>query len=127
MLAIPVLITLTDRIDPKRIYLLGVGLTAFGHLVLGMFATGFVCRTLTSVGWAGTYMTGLKLLADANDGLYGRAKDLTAKQVRRPALRFLAGRRSGSHSAPPDRPLPCRDCRPRPSRSPSCALDRPHN
>jgi len=62
-----------------------------------------------------------------NDGQHGLAKDLTAKQVRRPALRFLAGRRSGSHSAPPDRPLPCRDCRPRPSRSPSCALDRPHN
>ena len=54
-------------------------------------------------------------------------KDLMAKQVRRPAPRFLAGRRSGSHSAPPGRPLPCRDCRPRPSRSPSCALDRPHS
>jgi hypothetical protein len=58
---------------------------------------------------------------------HGPAKYLTAKRVRRPALQFPAGRRSGSHSAPPDRPLPCRDCRPRPSLSPGCALDRPHN
>lgn len=51
----------------------------------------------------------------------------TAKQLSRLDLRFLVGHRSGSHSAPPDPQLPCRDCRSRPSRLPSCALDRPHN
>jgi predicted MFS family arabinose efflux permease len=71
MLAVPVLVTLTDRIDPKRIYLLGVGLTVVGHLLFGMLAEGFwtalACRALTGIGWAGTYMTGLKLLADRVD------------------------------------------------------------
>lgn len=71
MLAVPVLVTLTDRVDPKRIYLLGVGLTILGHLLFGMIAEGFwtalACRALTGIGWAGTYMTGLKLLADRVD------------------------------------------------------------
>ena len=71
MLAVPVLVTLTDRIDPKRIYLLGVGLTIVGHTLFGLMADGFwsalACRALTGIGWAGTYMTGLKLLADRVD------------------------------------------------------------
>jgi predicted MFS family arabinose efflux permease len=71
MLAVPVLVTLTDRIDPKRIYLLGVGLTVAGHLAFALLADGFwtalATRALTVVGWAGTYMTGLKLLADRVD------------------------------------------------------------
>lgn len=71
MLAVPMLVTLTDRVDPKRIYLLGVGLTITGHLLFGLIADGFWtalgCRALTGIGWAGTYMTGLKLLADRVD------------------------------------------------------------
>ena len=71
MLAVPVLVTLTDRVDPKRIYLFGVGLTVIGHLLFGILADGFwsalACRALTGIGWAGTYMTGLKLLADRVD------------------------------------------------------------
>jgi predicted MFS family arabinose efflux permease len=71
MLAVPVLVTLTDRVDPKRVYLLGVGLTILGHLLFGVLAEGFwtalACRALAGIGWAGTYMTGLKLLADHVD------------------------------------------------------------
>jgi predicted MFS family arabinose efflux permease len=71
MLAVPVLVPLTDRYDPKRIYLFGVGLTIIGHALFGLAADGFWsalwCRALTGVGWAGTYMTGLKLLADRVD------------------------------------------------------------
>ena len=71
MLAVPVLVPLTDRFDPKRIYLIGVGLTIVGHALFGLVADGFWsalwCRALTGVGWAGTYMTGLKLLADRVD------------------------------------------------------------
>ena len=68
----PVLVTLTDRLDPKRIYLCGVALTVLGHLLFGLVADGFwsalAARALTGIGWAGTYMTGLKLLADRVDG-----------------------------------------------------------
>ncbi len=71
MVSVPVLVTLTDRVDPRRIYLLGVGLTIAGHLYFGLAADGFwsamAGRALAGVGWAGTYMTGLKLLADRVD------------------------------------------------------------
>ncbi len=71
MLAVPVLVTITDRIDPRRVYLFGVAATAAGHLIFALYADGFwsalAARALTGVGWAGTYMTGLKLLADHVD------------------------------------------------------------
>jgi len=71
MLSVPVLVTLTDRIDAKRVYLFGVGCTLVAHLAFGLLADGFwsalALRGLAGVGWAGTYMTGLKLLADQVD------------------------------------------------------------
>src|SRR5688572_15740518 len=71
MLAVPVLVTLTDRIDAKRVYLFGVGCTIAGHLAFGLLAEGFwsalAARAFTGMGWAGTYMTGVKLLADKVD------------------------------------------------------------
>ena len=72
MFAVPILVPLTDRIDPRPVYLLGVALTVIGHVSFGMFADGFwtalFARALTGIGWAGTYMTGLKLLADKVSG-----------------------------------------------------------
>lgn len=71
MVSVPVLVTLTDRVDPKRVYLFGVATTVFGHLMFALLADGFwsalAMRALTGTGWAGTYMTGLKLLADRVD------------------------------------------------------------
>jgi predicted MFS family arabinose efflux permease len=71
MLAVPILVTLTDRVDPKRIYLFGVALTIAGHALFAVATDGFwsalAGRVLTGIGWAGTYMTGLKLLADRVD------------------------------------------------------------
>ena len=71
MVAVPVLVTLTDRVDARRIYLIGVGCTVAAHLLFGVAAEGFwsalALRALAGVGWAGTYMTGLKLLADRVD------------------------------------------------------------
>ena len=71
MVSVPVLVTLTDRVDPKRVYLFGVAATVLGHLMFAYYADGFwsalVMRALTGMGWAGTYMTGLKLLADRVD------------------------------------------------------------
>ncbi len=67
-LSVPVLVTLTDRVDPRVVYLGGVGLTVISHLGFAAVADGFwgaaAARVLGGIGWAGTYMTGLKLLAD---------------------------------------------------------------
>ncbi len=68
MLSVPLLVTLTDRIDPRRVYLFGVACTALAHALFTYVADGFwsalLLRALAGIGWAGTYMTGLKLLAD---------------------------------------------------------------
>ncbi len=70
-LAVPILVTLTDRVDARKVYLAGVALTIASHLGFAVFADGLwgaaVARALAGVGWAGTYMTGLKLLADRVD------------------------------------------------------------
>ncbi len=72
MLTVPILVTLTDRIDPRRVYLFGVGCTVISHLLFAFYAEGFwsatLIRALAGMGWAGTYMTGLKLLADRVEG-----------------------------------------------------------
>ena len=78
MVSVPVLVTLTDRVAPKRVYLFGVGCMIAGHWLFSVFADGFwsatAARALTGLGWAGTYMTGLKLLADrVDDKLMSRA------------------------------------------------------
>jgi predicted MFS family arabinose efflux permease len=78
MASVPILVTLTDRIDPRRVYLIGIGLTIAGHLYFGLAADGFwsatTGRVLAGIGWAGTYMTGLKLLADqVDDKMMSRA------------------------------------------------------
>jgi predicted MFS family arabinose efflux permease len=66
--SVPFLVTLTDRVDPRSVYLTGVGLTVASHLGFAAFADGpwsaGMARIVAGVGWAGTYMTGLKLLAD---------------------------------------------------------------
>ena len=71
LVCVPVLVTLTDRIDAKRVYLFGVACTVAAHVVFGLYADGFwtalATRALAGMGWAGTYMTGLKLLADRVD------------------------------------------------------------
>lgn len=71
MLSVPILVTLTDRVDAKHVYLFGVGATVVGHGCFAWLAEGFwsamALRALTGLGWAGTYMTGLKLLADQVD------------------------------------------------------------
>jgi predicted MFS family arabinose efflux permease len=71
VLAVPILVTLTDRVDAKRVYLAGAVTTVCCHLFFAVFADGFwsafLARALAGIGWAGTYMTGLKLLADKVD------------------------------------------------------------
>ncbi len=71
-LTVPVLVSLTDRIDPKRVYLGAVILTAVAALGYATLADGFwsafAFRLIAGVGWAGTYMPGLKALSDFVEG-----------------------------------------------------------
>ncbi|MFQ6016859.1 MAG: nitrate/nitrite transporter [Kiloniellaceae bacterium] len=68
MASVPVLVGLTDRVDPRRIYLVGAPITALSSLGFALLAEGFwgalVFRGLAGVGLAGTYMPGLKALTD---------------------------------------------------------------
>jgi MFS family permease len=70
--AAPVLVSLTDRIDAKKIYLISVVLTTLTHIGYAFFADGFwsafFLRALAGIGWAGTYMPGLKVLSDRLEG-----------------------------------------------------------
>ena len=104
MVSVPVLVTLTDRIDAKRVYLFGVGCSVVGHLLFGFLADGFwsalALRTLTGIGWAGTYMTGLKLLADQVDArMMSRAVTGHAASIGiSGALSFLCGDLIAEHA-----------------------------
>ena len=57
----PLLVTLTDRTDPKRVSVYGAAATAFGHLIFSLFANGIwlaaVMRAFPGMGGAGS--TGL--------------------------------------------------------------------
>lgn len=70
--AVVLILPLTDRVDPKRVYVLAVSLTTASHLGMALLAEGFwtglLFRTLAGIGWAGTYMVGLKALADLIEG-----------------------------------------------------------
>ncbi len=68
MLAVPLLTTLTDRIDARLILLVGSAATALATLAFGLLANGLWSATaiwgLVGVGFAGAYMPGLKALTD---------------------------------------------------------------
>ena len=71
-LVVPLLSSLTDRVDAKRIYLGSVALTAMAFAGFAWGATGFwsalAFRALMGAGWAGSYMPGLKALSDVAEG-----------------------------------------------------------
>ena len=68
MLAVPVLATLTDRIDARKILIAGSAVSALGTLLFGLFATGLwsgaLFNAIAGIGFAGAYMPGLKALTD---------------------------------------------------------------
>ena len=68
MLAVPLATALTDRVDARKVYLMG-GITATaGLLGMGLLAynfwTALLFMALNGAGLAGTYMPGLKILSD---------------------------------------------------------------
>jgi predicted MFS family arabinose efflux permease len=68
MLAVPVLTTLTDRIDARFILATGSALSGLATISFGIFADGLLAATLiwavAGIGFAGAYMPGLKALTD---------------------------------------------------------------
>src|SRR3954465_12508623 len=86
VIAVPVLVSLTDRIPTRRVYAVGAGLTAVSHLGLAFIADGFwsalILRAVAGMGWAGAYMPGLKAIADTLEGnAQSRAVSLHAAGV----------------------------------------------
>lgn len=68
MLMVPLATALTDRVDAKKVYLVGGLLATCGLMGMGLFAynfwTALVFMALNGAGLAGTYMPGLKILSD---------------------------------------------------------------
>ena len=69
---VPVLTSLTDRMDPRRVILISLVIGMTSALGFALWAQGFwsalIFRCLQGVGLAGTYMPGLKVLSDATEG-----------------------------------------------------------
>jgi len=68
LLAVPVLVSLTDRVPPRRIYAISMfiaGLSGFGFAwIADGFWSAMIFRAMGGIGLAGSYMPGLKLLSD---------------------------------------------------------------
>jgi MFS family permease len=68
LLAVPFLVSLTDRKPAHQIYFICMFLSGAAALAFAFLAEGFwtamIFRTLSGIGLAGTYMPGLKLLTD---------------------------------------------------------------
>ena len=73
MLAVPVLGSLTDRMDARTVWLAACALAGVGSLGFALLAdglwTGALLQLVTGAGLAGTYMPGLKVLTDRIMGL----------------------------------------------------------
>ncbi|HLQ26518.1 MAG TPA: MFS transporter [Acidiferrobacterales bacterium] len=72
MLATPVLVSLTDRVDARQVYAFAAALSTFAALGFALFADGLAPALLwqacAGAGLAGTYMPGLKVLSDHVQG-----------------------------------------------------------
>ncbi len=70
--AVPLLVTLTDRVDSRRVYLVGLLISTVGLFGFAFAATGFwsamIWQAVQGAGIGGTYMTGLRVLTDRLPG-----------------------------------------------------------
>src|SRR5687768_4838631 len=68
MLAVPVLSSLTDRVDARTVWLGACAMTTLGAMGFALWADGVwtaaAFQMLAGAGLAGTYMPGLKVIAD---------------------------------------------------------------
>jgi len=72
MLAVPILVPLTDRVDARKVYAAGLVVTIASLVGFAALADGFgsamLWRAAFGVGLAGTYMPGLRILSDRFTG-----------------------------------------------------------
>lgn len=72
MTAVPVLASLTDRMDTRRVYAWSCVMASAGAVCFALFAhditSAAACQFLIGLGLAGTYMPGLKALTDHLEG-----------------------------------------------------------
>lgn len=72
ILAIPILVSLTDRIDARTVYLGSTAVMGLAYLGFGLLADGFwtalLFRGLSGAGFGGTLIPGLRLLSDLLEG-----------------------------------------------------------
>jgi MFS family permease len=72
LLAVPLLSSLTDRLDPRRVYAAACALSALGAAGFALLAQGLwtalACQFVIGAALGGTYMPGLKALTDHLDG-----------------------------------------------------------
>jgi len=72
LVSVPVLVTLTDRVDARRIFAGAAAIGGLASLGFALFAQGLwsacLLRALAGVGLAGTFMPGLRLLSDRIEG-----------------------------------------------------------
>ena len=68
VLSVPILVSLTDRIDSRRIYIIGLLISIVGLLGFTFLANGFwsalTWQIVHGAGIGGTYMTGLRVMTD---------------------------------------------------------------
>ena len=80
VVAVPLLVGLTDRIDPRRIMLASLVLSVASNAGFALMADGFWSasglRWIGGVGLAGTYMPGMKALSDRLTG-HAQARGVT--------------------------------------------------
>ncbi len=80
--AAPLLISLTDRHDPRGIYLANAALGAVAMFGFAGLASGFwtavLFQVLAGVAFAGVYMPGLKALTDRLDGVGEQSRAVAA-------------------------------------------------
>jgi MFS family permease len=72
LVTVPVLVTLTDRVDARRIFAGAAVIGGLAALGFAAFAQGLwsacLFRALAGIGLAGTFMPGLRLLSDRIEG-----------------------------------------------------------
>jgi MFS family permease len=72
LISVPLLVTLTDRVDARRIFVAAALIGGLASLGFAAFAEGLwsacLFRAVAGVGLAGTFMPGLRLLSDRIEG-----------------------------------------------------------